>query len=287
MRRGDPTLYGRFDLSYDGVNEPKMLEYNADTPTLLIETAVTQWHWLQDKFPTDTPDQFNSAHEKLIELFRKLNRSKTFHFSSVKESLEEWATVEYIRDCASQAGVATKFVFIEDLGWSGTDFVDDDGEALKFWFKLYPWEWLAAEQFGKNIPAVSSRLGIVEPAWKMILSNKGILPILWELFPDHPNLLPSFWDRPAQGNFIEKPILGREGANIRIWNGNEVALKTEGRYGDSPCIFQKMAPLPVIDGQHVLIGSWIIGDQAAGMCVREDENHVIVSHSKIVPHIFR
>lgn len=64
--RGDPTIYGRFDLVWDGIAPPKLLEYNADTPTCLIETSLIQWFWLEEKFPTEKPDQFNSVHEKLI-----------------------------------------------------------------------------------------------------------------------------------------------------------------------------------------------------------------------------
>ena len=37
--RQEPSLYGRFDFWYDGVGVPKLLEYNADTPTSLIEAA--------------------------------------------------------------------------------------------------------------------------------------------------------------------------------------------------------------------------------------------------------
>src|SRR5439155_437017 len=44
----EATVYGRFDLSYDGTSEPKMLEFNADTPTSLLEASVIQWHWMQD-----------------------------------------------------------------------------------------------------------------------------------------------------------------------------------------------------------------------------------------------
>jgi len=33
---GEDTLFGRFDFSWDGSGPPKMLEYNADTPTSLI-----------------------------------------------------------------------------------------------------------------------------------------------------------------------------------------------------------------------------------------------------------
>ncbi len=49
-----PALYGRFDLAYDG-KQIKLLEYNADTPTALLEAAVVQWYWLQDLFPEGRP----------------------------------------------------------------------------------------------------------------------------------------------------------------------------------------------------------------------------------------
>src|ERR1700687_546525 len=65
-----PSLYGRFDLSYDGVNPPKLLEYNADTPTSLLEAAVVQWRWLQDTYPKR--EQFNSIHERLVALWKEL-----------------------------------------------------------------------------------------------------------------------------------------------------------------------------------------------------------------------
>ena len=35
-----PSLYGRLDLAYDGKEPPKLLEYNADTPTSLLEAAA-------------------------------------------------------------------------------------------------------------------------------------------------------------------------------------------------------------------------------------------------------
>jgi glutathionylspermidine synthase len=71
FKRGDPSLYGRFDLRYDGQGPAKLLEYNADTPTAVFETGVFQWQWLEDAIargvvPKDA-DQFNSLHERLIE----------------------------------------------------------------------------------------------------------------------------------------------------------------------------------------------------------------------------
>ena len=64
-KRHDPHIYGRFDLRYDGRGPCKMLEYNADTPTTLLEASILQWYWLKDLHPDD--DQWNSLHEKLVE----------------------------------------------------------------------------------------------------------------------------------------------------------------------------------------------------------------------------
>lgn len=52
--RDDFSLYGRFDLSYDGDSPPKLLEYNADTPTALVEAAVAQWYWLEERTAAQT-----------------------------------------------------------------------------------------------------------------------------------------------------------------------------------------------------------------------------------------
>ena len=59
-----PSIYGRFDLAYDGKSPPVMLEYNADTPTSLLEASVIQWDWLEALHKG--ADQFNSIHERLV-----------------------------------------------------------------------------------------------------------------------------------------------------------------------------------------------------------------------------
>ena len=44
-------LLGRFDWSWNGVDEPKLLEYNADTPSLLLESGAAQHDWMISKYP--------------------------------------------------------------------------------------------------------------------------------------------------------------------------------------------------------------------------------------------
>src|SRR5581483_9494867 len=167
--RNDFSLYGRFDLCFDGTASPRLLEYNADTPTALVEASVAQWFWLQDVHPD--ADQFNSIHERLIEAWRHWT-GKTIHFSSIKDHPEDEQTVLYLRDTCEQAGVKTASVFVEDIGWDRRRncFVDLENRRLEHCFKLYPWEWLWHEEFGAQLAQETAQF--IEPTWKMLLSNK-------------------------------------------------------------------------------------------------------------------
>src|ERR1700744_2991914 len=177
-----PAIYGRFDFWYDGKGEPKLLEFNADTPTSLFEASIIQWFWLKD---FDEPkDQFNSLHEKLIDYWKYLRAymyDDVLYFTCVRDSLEDYTTVAYIQDCAMQAGFDTAFIYVNDIGWETFNqcFVDLDNQPIRNIFKLYPYEWMVNEDYGPNLLADNENAIWIEPSWKMILSNKAILPILW------------------------------------------------------------------------------------------------------------
>ncbi|HXI71166.1 MAG TPA: glutathionylspermidine synthase family protein [Verrucomicrobiae bacterium] len=283
--RDDFSLYGRFDLSYDGIAPPKLLEYNADTPTALVEAAVAQWFWLQEIHPH--ADQFNSIHDRLIEAWKRW-AGRMIHFSGIKENAEDEMTVLYLRDTCEQAGVKTKSVFVEDIGWHGKDgfFVDLDGERIERGFKLYPWEWLWSEEFGAQLTKDS--IQFIEPMWKMLLSNKGLLPILWELFPGHPNLLPAYDSpEPLGDRFIRKPKLSREGSNVTWVEGGVVVEENGGNYGAEGFVFQAAASIPDFGGNHPVFGVWVVDHEAAGLGIREDTRRITGNLSRFVPHYFK
>jgi len=191
----EPSIYGRFDLCWDGSGQPKLLEYNADTPTSLLEASVVQWFWLRDTQPG--ADQFNS---------------------------------------------------------------------IRF--------------------LANSGMRLMEPAWKMVLSNKGILPLLWELNEGHPNLLPAaFGDQGLDGDHVRKPLFSREGENVAIHRGGSV-VETKGSYGGEGYILQQYAPLPAFDGNYPVIGSWVIDHEPAGIGIREDRSEITTNGSRFIPHYF-
>jgi glutathionylspermidine synthase len=291
-KRGDPSLYGRFDLSYNGQGPAKLLEYNADTPTSLYETGVFQWVWLQDAIANNTvpkgADQYNSLHERLIEGWKQIGKGGHLHLAGAIDDPEDGGTIQYLEDTARQAGLTTTVLATESIGRNPRGgFVDLQDKPIELMFKLYPWEWMFREQFGTYLAGSPTRW--LEPPWKAILSNKGILPLLWAMFPRHPNLLPAFFDDDPKaaelGNsFVRKPLYSREGANVSIVVDGAAVDQGEGPYGAEGYIRQAIATLPHLDGNYVAFGSWIAAGQPCGLSAREDSSPITKNTSRFLPH---
>jgi glutathionylspermidine synthase len=206
------------------------------------------------------------------------------HFTGDASSAEDQGNLDYLRDTAIQAGLDAPAIDIADIGWDGKRFVDLDDKPIAALFKLYPWEWLTREEFGPHLLARTMR--VIEPAWKMVLSNKAILPVLWEMFPDHPNLLPaSFEPGRFATDYVKKPIYSREGANVSI-NARGELIEAPGEYGEEGFIWQAYQRLPRFGANHTVIGSWIVGEEPAGIGIREDESPITRNTSRFVPHYF-
>jgi glutathionylspermidine synthase len=287
----EPTLYGRFDFSYNGHQPAKMLEFNADTPTALYESAVFQWLWLEDLIAQGVlppaADQFNSIEEKLLAGIPELGLDSLVHLAGISDSDEDTGTIRYLEGLFQQAGYQTCFLDMAEIGIDSagrlTDLQDRVIEAL---FKLYPWEIMVREEFGRALPYSGVRW--IEPPWKMVLSNKGILPLLWEMFPAHPNLLPAYFaDDPRASSlgtrYVKKPIFSREGANITLFEEGNI-LEIGGEYGAEGHVLQAYHPLPVYQNYSAVIGSWVIRGEAAGIGIREDLGPITTNASRFVPH---
>ncbi|MEU4199594.1 glutathionylspermidine synthase family protein [Streptomyces sp. NPDC045470] len=294
-----PTLYGRFDLRHDGTGPAKLLEYNADTPTSLVEAAGPQWFWMEERFPG--ADQWNSLHERLVDAWRKqaglLPPGAPVHFahSAGDELGEDLMTVAYLEETARQAGLETVAIPVEEIGWDRLSgrFVDQRLRFIRSCFKLYPWEWLATDEFGPHVLDTLDNGGgtgttlWIEPAWKMLLSNKALLAVLWELYPGHPNLLPAYLDGPRElaggpdaPGYVAKPLLGREGAGVTVHEPGAAPVVR-----DEPCCYQELAPLPDFDGNRVVLGAWVVENESAGLGIRESAGLVTDEYARFLPHV--
>ncbi|MDV7143874.1 glutathionylspermidine synthase family protein [Tropicimonas sp. TH_r6] len=316
-RREDPEIYGRFDLAYDGTGPAKLLEYNADTPTSLYESASFQWLWLEQQIEFGVlqrgDDQFNGIHEALVERFRAVFAEGTdLHFAAAADTAEDYATVECMGWAAREAGLGAHYTDLEQIGLS-TDgqFIDAEDRVIGTLFKLYPWEDLLRDDYAARL--ADSGCLMLEPAWKAVLSNKGLLPVLWEMFEGHPNLLPAFFDadigaalagrggaapdvaglfeRSADAlstGYVRKPLFSREGASLSIVEGGETTEASSNEaYSNYPKIVQAYHPLPVFEGFRPVVGAWVVGDTCAGMGMREDRSRITQDLSRFKPHFIR
>ncbi len=295
----EPSLYSRLDFVYDGKTPAKLLENNADTPTSLYESGFWQWLWLENNVDNNKlskhADQFNSLQEKLVNRLKVIADYygiQYLHFACCKDTDEDRGTVQYLQDCAKEAGLNDYFCYIEDIGLAvGGELTDLQDQVISHCFKLYPWEFMQREEFGPH--ALKANTAWIEPIWKTILSNKAVLPMLWKEFEGHPNLLPAFFESDMANmnalsgvkKWVKKPLYSREGANIDILENGKMSLSSGGPYGEEGFIYQAHTPLPKFADNYTLIGSWLVDDEAAGISVREDKSPITQDLSRYIPHI--
>lgn len=292
-------LYGRFDFAWSG-SEPKMLEYNANTPTSIFELAVAAWDWMRDgvntgRLPANT-DQFNLLDEQLIVQFQLLKTLKNpdslvLHFACDTDSSEDRRTVTYLAACADEAGWESVVMDINDVQLSvDNQFADGESKLITNMFSLYPYEFALLDEYADYIE--QSGCTFIEPLWKVLLSSKALLPIMWSLYEGHPNLLECYFadetglkEAEKLQNKVIKPIYSREGANINIVLDGKAVEGTAGNYGAEGHIIQEYAPLAEYEHGRCVVGSWVIGKVASGISFRESNTLITNDVARFIPHV--
>jgi len=283
-RKSEPQLCGRLDFSFDGIHPPKLLEYNADTATSLLEASLLQKQWLEQTRPNH--QQFNHLHERLVATWPQFN-TRLIHLTCVNEEEDDdddmIEHIAYLGKTIYEAGLRANLLTIEKIGWNGDTLLDENDLPITTLLKAYSWEWFSEAEF-KRI--VQSHIQLIEPAWKMLLSNKGLMVLLWKMFPHHPNLLPSFFEQKhLSGDYVKKPLQGQCGENVSIHSDRGVIVSPI-RDNKSKFIYQQAHLLPNFAGNYPVIGSWLIAGEAAGIGLREDDTPITLNECRFVPHCF-
>ncbi len=240
-------LYSRFDLAGGIDGKPiKLIEFNADTPTSLFETAIIQWAMLK-KNNLDEMSQFNNLYDALKDNFKRIitldsdiekfeeyysNLGWKILFSSISSSSEDINTTKLLQHIASEAGFNTDFEFIENVQFSDEGIFKDD-ELFEFWFKLIPWENIGIEESELALiltEIIRNKKAIIfNPAYTLIFQSKAFMKILWDLYPNHPLLLETSFEPLVGKKYVEKRAFGREGANTKIVNADgSIDTQTSG-----------------------------------------------------------
>ena len=295
-------IYGRFDLAGGIDGKPiKLIEFNADTPTSLFETALLQWALLKDN-NMDEDSQFNNLYEAIsnnfkrlitldedLELFDEKYDGWKILFSSVSGNEEEEATTKLLQQMATDAGFNTGFEYLEDVHFDDNGIFDADDNQYEYWFKLFPWEDIAHDE-----PELATTLTnimnnqeaiIINPAYTLLFQSKGIMKILCDLFPDSPYLLQTSFE-PIDGiKQVEKTVFGREGANTKIIDANGTVVEsTDGPYDNYKKVYQEYVEFPKDAKGSKYQAGVFFAYEACGVSFRKG-SEIMDNMSKFVGHI--
>ena len=297
-------LYGRFDLAGGIDDKPiKLLEFNADTPTALFETAIIQWAMLKQD-GLEESSQFNALYEALIDNFKRLVTLEEdvsafeenyddwdFLFTSIKGNSEEENTVRLLQYIATEAGYQTEFAYIDDIDFSPEEGIVYKDKSYELWFKLIPWEDIALEESDLAMLLTniikSQKAIIFNPAYTLLFQSKGLLKILWDLYPDHPLLLETSFE-PLEGQKqVKKPTFGREGGNVSIIDENGSELESvKGDYDNHKMVYQAYTELATdSNGDSYQAGVFYVYE-ACGLGFRKG-GKILDNMSKFVGHLVK
>lgn len=295
-------IYGRFDLAggIDG-KQIKLLEFNADTPTSLFETALLQWALLKEN-NMDEDRQFNNVYDAIKENFKRLitlfEDTEFFDerydgwkilFSSIQGNDEEEVTTRLLQQIATDAGFNTGFEYLQDVKFDDDGIFDRDENQYEYWFKLYPWEDIATDE-----PELATMLTnimqnqqaiILNPAYTLLFQSKGMLKILNDLFPDSPYLLKTSFE-PLKGvKHVQKPMFGREGANVAIIDSNgTVIVRESGPYDNHKKVYQEYIELNSDSSGAKYQAGVFFAYEACGLSFRKG-GEIMNNMSKFVGHV--
>ncbi len=297
-------LLGRFDFAGGLDGEPiKLIEFNADTPTSIFETAITQWALLKAN-NLDEESQFNSLYEALGENFQRLITLKEsveefneiydgwkILFSSIRGSSEDEGTTKLLERIANEAGFETNFCFVDEVEFNDQEGISYDGTNYEFWFKLAPWEDIAIEE-GElaNILTeimINRKAIILNPAYTLMFQSKAFMKILWDLYPEHPLLLETSFE-PLEGAYVEKKVFGREGANVTIVDEEgQIFDQQDGPYDNYNSIFQEFTPLNRDEDGNFYQAGVFYSYEACGLGFRKSKRAILEDNAQFAGHIIR
>ncbi len=298
-------LYGRFDFSGGIDGQPiKLLEFNADTPTSLIESSIAQWALLKYN-NLDEHKQFNNIYEAIkknfwrlvtldddVEKFEEYYEGWKILFSSVRGAQEDEDTTRYLQTIADEAGFITEFAYVDEVEFDENEGIFYNDENYEFWFKLLPWESIAIEESELAMLLTqiikSQKAIILNPAYTLLFQSKGILKILWDLFPNHPLLLETDF-KPLEGkDFVEKKTFGREGENVKIVSKEgSIIDEREGEYGNFKSVYQAYAPLNRDDEGNYYQAGVFFAYEGCGLGYRVSNRAILEDRASFIAHMIK
>lgn len=308
--RRNEMITGRLDFSLrpDGL---KAYEYNADSASCYMESGFLFPRWAQAFGCSAGRDPAAGLHEGLVEAWRASGVPGLLHIM-LDHDLEESYHALFMHRAIEAAGIRCKIVRgTASLQWGENGRVlDADGEPILWVWKTWAWE-TALDQIRQDLAddAASLRLShtidratqpprlvdvllreeviVFEPLWTLVTSNKAILPVVKRMFPSSRFLLDTSFeltDELRANGYAAKPIVGRCGANIALYNRRaDLVAETAGKFDDRDTIYQQLFRLPQVEGRNAQIQAFTVAGRFAGAGIRVDRSPIITTDSDLLP----
>lgn len=301
--RHNQMITGRFDFTMSD-NGLKVYEYNCDSASCHMETGTVQGRWAAHFGCHSGRDAGAGLIGGLKRAWANRHIDHTVHILHDDDSEESYHAL-FMQKTMKAAGVNTKIVhgFSDFRRDQDGNILDGEGLQVRSVWKTWAWE-TALDQIRSDYEAdvesikqtptdlrladvlLNENVMVYEPLWTLIPSNKAILPILWRLFPSHQYLLNSSYelsDELRASGYVDKPIVGRGGSNIRVVDANDQLLEaTQGNFEERERIFQELFALPEIDQRFVQVSSFTASGEFAGGCIRMSGNLVVDGRSDLL-----
>lgn len=308
--RRNEMITGRFDFALrpEGL---KAYEYNADSASCYMESGFLFQRWAHAFGCTVGRDPAAGLHEALAEAWRGSGVTGLLHIMLDNDPEESYHAL-FMHRAIVAGGMRCKVIQgTAGLQWGeGGQVLDPDGEPIRWVWKTWAWE-TALDQIRHDLDddAEALRLSrtidratqpprlvdvllgegvmVFEPLWTLVTSNKAILPVAAEMFPSSRFLLDtrfSLTDDLRQRGYAAKPIVGRCGANIALYNrSDDLVAETEGQFDDRATIYQELFRLPQVEGRNAQIQAFTVAGRFAGAGIRIDRSPIITTDSDLLP----
>ena len=260
------VMAGRFEFVMTAEG-PKLLEFNAETPTFVVELFHMNGQVCMD-FGLVDPNQ--GCQQQLRQAMQECiaaslswvephpGNAASVVFSAYANRPEERGTAEFYRSLLQAGGglpYRTSFRGLHELRVTRDCLLTADGERIDLLYKLYPTEHLMEDEAPDGTPVGlelmelvrKRRLAVINPPIAFVLQNKALIALLWAthlaespLFTPAEHgwieqyVLPTYLraqddqGRPLfAGPYVVKPVYGREGGSITIRNGNEMVEQSQ------------------------------------------------------------
>ncbi|HHT7236504.1 MULTISPECIES: glutathionylspermidine synthase family protein [Bacillus] len=301
------SVISRFDFALTGDNHIKMLEFNSDTPTFIVECFQMNGKVCKE-LDYDNPNAnqerlLSSGITKAVIEAAKGIEDPNVVFTAHHEHIEDWNTTMYLSQLCH---IKNKVMPMSELRITDDALVDGEGVPIDVLYRqTYPIEDLIEDQDPDTGDMVGvellqlvkeGKLFILNPLSAFLLQPKSIQCLIWGLAEEgayytseeqkwiKEYMLPTYLEPDlffGKSPFVQKPSFGREGDTITIRDKdtNIMIRNAHETYKSSLPIFQKYTELPVvfletekgIEKLSYVFGAFLIAGKASSIGIRAGE----------------